>query len=352
MLGGGGAAGSHLNTHDRTYWELVYAWCGDRCNSDQEVAPPVGVPPALRLHTCVAVAAEQLQLLHLPRYTLLVLFWFSPLTHVPLLYRLSVCCCCQALGPQVVRTLLIPHLEPFMSAVLLPAMAATTQPDTPADAADADPRQHHSSSALRQQQQQQAAEAWRVYDALLSAVGGAVYDLLIGSMRGSLPVHLIFPRPASTQDTDWQAEYTRTLLAARRQAGPRREQQQGQLPRQPGSGGAGSSGMQEQQQQQGATKPSGQGDGAAVQAQQGQQGAADGRRALRGPPALIKGQGPRSAGSAAAAAGSNQPSVAEALGQSWKEDSDVNATLGALLSLFGEDLLPSLPLPELAAVSL
>jgi hypothetical protein len=47
-----------------------------------------------------------------------------------------------------------------------------------------------------------------------------------------------------------------------------------------------------------------------------------------------------------------QPSVAEVLGQSWREDSDVNATLGALLSLFGEDLLPCLPLPELAAVSL
>jgi len=281
-------------------------------------------------------------------------YFCPPLLHMYPCCIASVCCCCQALGPQVVRTLLIPHLEPFMSAVLFPAMAATTQPDTPAGAADADPRQHHSSSAMRQQQQQHAAEAWRVYDALLSAVGGAVYDLLIGSMRGRLPVHLIFPRPASTGDTDWQAEYTRTLLAARRQAGPHREQQQGQqgqLPGKPGSGGAGTSGMQEQERQQGADKPSGQGDGAAGQAQQGQQGAAEGKRVLRGPPALIKGQGPHSAGSAAAA-GSNHPSVAEVLGQSWKEDSDVNATLGALLSLFGEDLLPSLPLPELAAVSL
>jgi hypothetical protein len=40
------------------------------------------------------------------------------------------------------------------------------------------------------------------------------------------------------------------------------------------------------------------------------------------------------------------------LGDSWREDSDVNATLGALLHLFGEDLLPSLPLAQLAAVSI
>ncbi|WIA30920.1 hypothetical protein OEZ86_000972 [Tetradesmus obliquus] len=69
----------------------------------------------------------------------------------------------QALGPQVVRTLLIPHLEPFMSASLFPAMA-----DEPAAAAaDSDkPLPDGSSSTQEQQQkklqeQQQRREAWQ-----------------------------------------------------------------------------------------------------------------------------------------------------------------------------------------------
>jgi hypothetical protein len=233
-------------------------------------------------------------------------------------------------------------------------MAATAEPDIPAGSAHAAPQQQQQSQSLqRQLQKQQQIEAWRVYDALVSAVGSAMYDLLIGQLRGQLPVQLVLPRPAGAvgSSRSWQADYTQTLLAAKRQAA-QRKQQQG---RDGAAGAAGMAGLQ-----QGAQGMEGIQDAAAdaafarLQAQQQQQQNA-GASALRGPSGLIRGQGPRTAAAAAAGGSSSsqeQPSVAEVLGQSWKEDSDVNATLGALLDLFGEDLLPCLPLPELAAVTL
>jgi hypothetical protein len=170
-------------------------------------------------------------------------------------------------------------------------------------------------SLQRQLQQQQQEDAWWVYDALVSAVGGAMYDLLIGYMRGRMPVQLVLPRPGGGQpsgssSSNWQQEYTQILMAAKRQAAKHGQRQQQQQPQRPQ-----------------------------------QQRAVGSKAGLQGPPALM-----RAAADSSADAGDS--SLAEVLGQSWKEDSDVDATLGALLSLFGDDLLPNLPLPQLAAVSL
>jgi hypothetical protein len=247
----------------------------------------------------------------------------------------------QALGPQVVQQLLIPHLEPFMSAVLVPAMSAAAEQDISA----ATPAHHHQQqlSWQRQVQQQQQQEAWQVYGAFVSAVGPAVYDLLIGHMRGRMPAQLVLQRPAGAPSS-WQQEYTQTLLAVKRQAAQHRQQQRGLVD---------ADGQQQQLQADCDTEMTNSLAGSSSAAAQ-QQGMAGSKAGLRGPPALMRGSGSHSG--AAAATGSShseaQPSVAEVLGRSWKEDSDVNATLGALLSLFGEDLLPCLPLPQLAAVSL
>jgi hypothetical protein len=253
--------------------------------------------------------------------------------------HLSLVLVLQALGPQVVSQLLIPHLEPFMSAVLIPAMSTAAEQDTSAAKPD---QQQQQLSWQQQVQQQQQHEAWQVYDALVSAVGTAMYDLLIGYMRGRMPVQLVLPRPAGAQGSSWQQEYTQTLLTAKRQAAQHRQQQRGLVD---GSG--------QQQQADGASEMTDSLAGSAAAAAQ-QQGTAGSKAGLRGPPALIRASGSRSGAAAAAGSSSSQvqPSVAEVLGQSWKEDSDVKATLGALLSLFGEDLLPCLPLPQLAAVSL
>lgn len=241
----------------------------------------------------------------------------------------------QALGPQVVRQLLIPHLEPFMSAVLIPAMCDTPgQDDADAAAAAAGQgsslQQQHRVSLQRQLQQQQQEDAWWVYDALVSAVGGAMYDLLIGYMRGRMPVQLVLPRPGAGapggSSSTWQQEYTQILMAAKRQAAQHGRQQQQQHP------GA----LQRQVHQQ-------------------QQRAVGSKAGLQGPPALMRAAAGHPATASAGDGrdgGGDSLSLAEVLGQSWKEDSDVNATLGALLSLFGDDLLPNLPLPQLAAVSL
>lgn len=235
----------------------------------------------------------------------------------------------QALGPQVVRQLLIPHLEPFMSTVLIPAMCDTPGQDADAAAAagqGSSLQQQHRVSLQRQLQQQQQEDAWWVYDALVSAVGGAMYDLLIGYMRGRLPVQLVLPRPGGgaaggSSSSNWQQEYTQILMAAKRQAAQHGRQQQQHLQPQ----------VHRQQQQ----RPEGS------------------KAGLQGPPALMRAAGHQAAAAAAdGSGGGGDSSLAQVLGQSWKEDSDVNATLGALLSLFGDDLLPNLPLPQLAAVSL
>jgi hypothetical protein len=247
-----------------------------------------------------------------------------------------------------------------MSAVLIPAMAATAEPDISAGSAQTAPQQqqqqqqHQQKQSLRRQlQKQQQTDAWRVYDALVSAVGSAMYDLLIGQLRGRLPVQLVLPRPAGAvgSSRSWQAGYAQTLLAAKRQAAQRKQQQGGDR----AGGAAGTAGLQQEAQgMEGIQGAAADAAFARLQAQQQQQGA--GVSALRGPPGLLRGQGPRTAAAAAAGGSSSsslqEPSVAEVLGQSWKEDSDVNATLGALLELFGEDLLPCLPLPEVAAVTL
>lgn len=245
-----------------------------------------------------------------------------------------------------------------MSAVLIPAMTAGTEPDIPLGTANGtlpSQQQQQMQSLQRQLRQQAKAEAWQVYGALLSAVGSAMYDQVVGYMRGRLPVQLVLPRPGGAQGGSWQQQYTQTLLAARRRSAQQQQQQTGVQ----GAGGVKQDPQQQQQQEgQGAGSASGAGSSqASLQVHRQQQGAVGGRPGLKAPPALLR---PGRQGAAAAAGGgagmggsdTQQPSVAEVLGQSWREDSDVNATLGALLSLFGEDLLPCLPLPELAAVSL
>jgi hypothetical protein len=296
----------------------------------------------------------------------------------------------QALGPQVVRTLLIPHLEPFMSSSLFPAMAdepTAAAADSSSSSKDAQPQQQQqngSSSAQEQQRkrveqaqrQQQRSEAWQVYGALLSATGSAMYDLLIGQLQGEMPMHLLLAR-RSRRDMDWDSSLSKALAAAKR----------------PGVT------QDEAQQQQARQKQVQEADGVDAAAAAGSGAAADGAGAAaaaaavngmiagsRGPndaaaaaeagskdqpqhvqPRSLLGGGPAAAAArkraAAGAGGSSsskggpgqqqqqqQPSIPEVLGESWKEDSDVNATLGALLHLFGEDLLPSLPLAQLAAV--
>jgi hypothetical protein len=279
----------------------------------------------------------------------------------------------QALGPQVVRTLLIPHLEPFMSAVLVPAMAAAGAPAAATSAGggsnasalavarrgSSDGGGASSARAAQQRQQQQQllqADAWQVYGALVSAVGVAMYDLLMGQVGAQLPLHLLLPRSSGAAASDWQQQYTQALRAAR-QAAARR------------APATHSKQQQQQQQHDGSVKQDGMDVDAAPQHTQQQ-------RAFGRPQPPGKLQGPvalRTAASWRAADANehadqeqqqqqqqlehargepNAQAVAQVLGQSWREDSDVNVTLGVLLGLFGEDLLPCLPLPHLAAVSL
>uniref|UniRef100_A0A383V8W2 TATA box binding protein associated factor (TAF) histone-like fold domain-containing protein n=1 Tax=Tetradesmus obliquus TaxID=3088 RepID=A0A383V8W2_TETOB len=269
----------------------------------------------------------------------------------------------QALGPQVVRTLLIPHLEPFMSSSLFPAMA--DEPAAAAAAADSDkPLPDGSSSAQEQQQkqrqeQQQRREAWQVYGALLSAAGGAMYDLLIGQLQGQLPMHLLLAR-RSRPDMEWESTtLSQQVLKAVRGPGVGQgmvQQGKGQQQQQAVDGGAvdaaaadggGAGGVN------GRIAGTGGQDAAAAGAQSisGQQQQLQTRQLVGGGPAAAAAR-KRAAGSSSSQQQEQQPSVAEVLGDAWKEDSDVNATLGALLHLFGEDLLASLPLPQLAAVSI
>jgi hypothetical protein len=291
----------------------------------------------------------------------------------------------QALGPQVVRTLLIPHLEPFMSSSLFPSMAsepAAANSSSSAASKDAQPQQQqqqlleNGSNAQEQQrkrteqaqrqQQQQRAEAWQVYGALLSATGSAMYDRLIGQLQGDMPMHLLLAR-RSRPDMDWDSGLSKALVAAK-QSGAAQDKGQQQTRRSMDAAaaaaddddGAGADGA-------GATAAGATVNGVIAGSRDAHDAAAAAAAAESGGRAQQQQRQLRSlvgGGPAAAAARKRsisgvdqqqqqqQPSVAEVLGQSWKEDSDANATLGALLHLFGEDLLPSLPLAQLAAVSI
>ncbi|KAF8068263.1 TAF6 [Scenedesmus sp. PABB004] len=254
----------------------------------------------------------------------------------------------QALGPQVVRTLLVPHLEPFMSSTLLPAMAAGCEDDGGAPAGGA---RAAGAAAARAQAR---LEAWQVYGALLSASGGAMYDALIGQLAGQLSMPLLLARrsgggagarpadgggdgqPGGGGEWRWGDAYVQALQAARRSGAARR----------PAAGrGAAQEGQQPEPmdvERPGGAELDAAAAAAAAAAASGAQPAAVRSRALV----------PASGGAGARRPDGGQPGVAEVLGESWKDDSDTNATLGALLQLFGEDLLPCLPLAQLAAVTL
>ncbi|WIA11018.1 hypothetical protein OEZ85_011172 [Tetradesmus obliquus] len=293
----------------------------------------------------------------------------------------------QALGPQVVRTLLIPHLEPFMSASLFPAMA--DEPAAAAAAADSDkPLPDGSSSTQEQQQkqlqeqqqkelqeqqqkqlqeQQQRREAWQVYGALLSAAGSAMYDLLIGQLQGQLPMHLLLAR-RSRPDMEWESNplCQQVLKAVRgpgvgqgvvQQGNGQQQQQQavdgGGAAVDAAADGSGAGGVNGRIASTGGQDAAAAAAGAPSSGGQPQQQQQQQQRPLvGGGPAAAAARKRAAAGSSSCSQQQQQPSIAEVLGDAWKEDSDVNATLGALLHLFGEDLLASLPLPQLAAVSI
>jgi hypothetical protein len=200
-----------------------------------------------------------------------------------------------------------------------------------------------------------------VYGALLSAAGGAMYDRLIGQLQGELPMHLLLARRSRPDATEWESGLGKALLAVKQQQRPeqgKEQQRNGQAAdgdaAAAAAAAAGVAGM-------GAVAAGVNGSIASVRGQDAAKAAAGGAAGSSSRPQHLQSRSLIGGGPAAAAArkgGSaqqqqqqQQPSVAEVLGDSWREDSDVNATLGALLHLFGEDLLPSLPLAQLAAVS-
>eukprot|EP00775_Hariotina_reticulata_P010004 gene10004-10158_t len=205
-----------------------------------------------------------------------------------------------ALGPQVVRTLLVPHLEPFMSAHLF-------------------------------------------------------------KLHSKLPLELVLARSGRmAAPGDWKADYTHTLLAVKQAA---RKQPGTQQDLQGNTGGSAANGVVgadgsgddvmhdardvEQDKQMEAAAPMNGIIAIAGSSPISKQKQSAGQSRMKGAagPTRLKGNLHRSSSA-------HQPTVAQVLGQSWREDSDVDATLGALLHLFGEDLLSCLPLAELSAVNL
>ncbi|KAI8476880.1 MAG: TATA box binding protein associated factor-domain-containing protein [Monoraphidium minutum] len=197
----------------------------------------------------------------------------------------------QALGPRTVRTALLPHLEPFVSTVLLPALnggGADGGSDGGADGGGA-----AAELELRRR------EARRLFGALAAAAGAAMYDRIIGLLADRLP----------------QAAVLRNAPAAGGKA----------------AGGGGGDGAPGAPQRAGEAGPSG---GASA--------------AKPGAPLVRKAPG----GGGGGAGGAPPRSAAEVLADAWKEDSDVDAQLAALTQLFGEDVLAQLPLGELPAFCL
>jgi hypothetical protein len=248
-----------------------------------------------------------------------------------------------------VRTALLPHLEPFVSHTLLPALGDAAGPAAaPADDAGA-------AAAAAAERELRRREARRLFGALAEAAGAAMYDRLIGLLADRLPEHIVLrrgPQPGGGQGWD-ELDRQAALMAKARVLVRQRpirvrlevDQQQQQQH------------QQQQQQQQG--RPV-----ALVIEEVGLQSVADVlRRDAEGGgggdlEALLRRQAPPPArhqqprgGAGRAAAGGRaaapQLSVAEVLADAWQEDSDVNAQLGALVHLFGEALLAQLPLGEL-----
>jgi hypothetical protein len=267
----------------------------------------------------------------------------------------------QALGPQVVRTLLIPHLEPFMSARLFKAMGREPQPNAAEAATDGSNRTSNVAAISVQHQQR---DAWQLYGVLLSATGAAMYDLLITQMHSKLPLELVLARSGKmAAPGDWEAEYTQTLLAVK-QASRRQLVSKQDMQGNSGRSAAGAAGRADGPAdglQDGMDVDEDKQTEAAVRAVAPMNGvvAVDGSSPVSNQEPLRElDRASRAAGAARLkgnrhlSTSAHQATVAQILGQSWKEDSDVNATLGALLHLFGEDLLSCLPLAELSAVNM
>jgi hypothetical protein len=282
----------------------------------------------------------------------------------------ALCCALrllpQALGPQVVRTLLLPHLEPFMSTCLFSAMATDIEQQQQQQLTEGEQRQVQqqeaaaaaAASTTNLQRRLDAAEhsirraeAWQVYGALLSSVGGAMYDRLLEQLHSQLPPHLLVShRPgggasgsSSRANGGGMTTSCAATVAEVARAAARGAAATAAAARAPGNGAA----LAPMDLDAAAAA-------AAASAAAGKSGSSGplsaARRLHGGAAAACAGGGGSPATQPAARAAS--PSVLSVLGDAWREDSDVNATLGALLELFGEDLLPYLPLAEVASVTL
>lgn len=277
----------------------------------------------------------------------------------------ALCCALrllpQALGPKVVRTLLLPHLEPFMSTCLFPAMATDTQQQQQRQLTEGEQRQVQQQEAAAAaattdlqrrvdaaEHSIRRAEAWQVYGALLSSVGGAMYDRLLGQLHSQLPPHLLVShRPGGGASgsssrangggmtTSCAATVAEVARAAARGA-------TAAAARAPGNGAA----LAPMDLDAAAAAA------ASAAGNLGSSGSLSAGRRLHGGAAAACAGGAGSPSTQLVTPAASPSVVLAVLGDAWREESDVNATLGALLELFGEDLLPYLPLAEPASVTL
>jgi len=201
-------------------------------------------------------------------------------------------------------------------------------------------------------------EAQRLFGVLAEAAGGAMYDRLIGLLADKLPDHVVMRRGPRLDEKAALVARARILVRQR----PLRVQLQvvgqGGGSRRGSSGGGGGSnarvklGIEEvqleevmdvlrrhEQRQRG-----GNGSSSSSSAPDGEFAALLQRQA---PPPL-----PPPRRRPALRRQPPQRSVAEVLSDSWQEDADVNAQLGALVSVFGEAVLRELPLGHLPCFNL
>jgi hypothetical protein len=353
----------------------------------------------------------------------------------------------RALGPSVVRALLLPCLEPYVSEVLLPSMGGCSSSSSGNGAAAAGvaaaaaaagggsvcgvwkeaaavagseisqgisgSERAAAAAALaaeglrgdgdggvegRGQQQQQVAAAWMLYGALLSSLGGGMYDQLIGAVREKIPLQMVLARQQYLRKVvAWdEVERREALKRAAAAAVAERVPRLLRVGLTVGAGGevglllkvlAGNAGTRAGAAAMPAVVGAGvggdalggggggkvgggsTGDGAAPMeidggVSEGGEGArqaagASGSGAEGGAQGLVqkqqhkgsKQQGKKTFGEVSEAI-VDGVRLAGVLSEAWKEDSDVNATLGALCHLFGEDMLPYLPHSLLPSFSL
>ncbi|XP_074310876.1 transcription initiation factor TFIID subunit 6-like [Silene latifolia] len=202
-----------------------------------------------------------------------------------------------ALGPSVVRLLILPNLLPYMQ-LLEPEMQLEGQ-----------------KNEIKRQ------EAWRVYGALLFAAGQCMHDHLKKVPSLLLPI----TRPTSMLD-----KKVATILSSKRKADMDNLLQQPPMKKQAGDGSMGAIPMNTMHGNM-----------------QGVAGGYNVDGSLSGITQQVQNENTPGSSSAKGKADSQSQSTSSILAQAWKDDTDGGPLLSSLFECFGDGMFSFTPAPEL-----